>query len=130
MPYLAATVLDSADPFALADFYQQLFGWPDLAVEKAPPGAPAQDGWLMLRAPGGGAGLSFQYEPHYAPPVWPPAAGDPLMMMHLDIAVADLDEATGRAIGLGATLAEHQPQRDVRVMLDPDGHPFCLFPDV
>ncbi|WP_232821653.1 VOC family protein [Desertihabitans aurantiacus] len=33
----------------------------------------------------------------------------------------------GRA--LGASLAEHQPQKDVRVMLDPDGHPFCLYPD-
>ena len=28
----------------------------------------------------------------------------------------------------GATLAAHQPQKAVRVMLDPDGHPFCLFP--
>jgi len=29
----------------------------------------------------------------------------------------------------GARLAEHQPQEHVRVMLDPEGHPFCLFPD-
>ena len=28
---------------------------------------------------------------------------------------------------LGATLAEFQPQDDVRVCLDPAGHPFCLF---
>ena len=27
----------------------------------------------------------------------------------------------------GATLADYQPQEDVRVMLDPAGHPFCLF---
>ena len=27
----------------------------------------------------------------------------------------------------GATPADQQPQDDVRVMLDPDGHPFCLF---
>lgn len=32
-----------------------------------------------------------------------------------------------RAIALGATLAEWQPQEHVRVMLDPVGHPFCLF---
>lgn len=130
IPRLAATVLDSADPFALAAFYQQLFEWPDLVVEEAPPGGPPQDGWLMLRAPDGGVGLSFQYEPNYSPPVWPAGAGDPLMMMHLDVAVADLDAAVDRAVGLGATMAEHQPQEDVRVMLDPDGHPFCLFPDV
>ena len=28
---------------------------------------------------------------------------------------------------LGATLAEFQPQDDVRVYLDPAGHPFCLW---
>ena len=27
----------------------------------------------------------------------------------------------------GATLADFQPQEDVRVYLDPAGHPFCLF---
>ena len=32
-------------------------------------------------------------------------------------------------MGLGATLAEFQPQDDVRVMLDPAGHPFCLYLD-
>jgi hypothetical protein len=25
--------------------------------------------------------------------------------------------------------AEHQPQADIRVMLDPAGHPFCLYTD-
>jgi hypothetical protein len=29
----------------------------------------------------------------------------------------------------GATLADYQPQDDVRVHLDPDGHPFCLYLD-
>ena len=33
------------------------------------------------------------------------------------------------AVELGATLHEHQPQDDVRVMLDPAGHPFCLYLD-
>ncbi|WP_199539005.1 hypothetical protein [Desertihabitans brevis] len=28
---------------------------------------------------------------------------------------------------LGAVLAGHRPQEDVRVRLDPDGHPFCVF---
>lgn len=31
------------------------------------------------------------------------------------------------AVEAGATVAEHQPQEGVRVMLDPAGHPFCLF---
>jgi len=33
------------------------------------------------------------------------------------------------SVGLGATLAEFQPQEDVRVLLDPAGHPFCLYFD-
>lgn len=44
-----------------------------------------------------------------------------------DIAVDDLDAAVGWAVDAGAALAETQPQEDVRVLLDPDGHPFCLF---
>lgn len=49
------------------------------------------------------------------------------MMMHLDIAVDDVEAAVAWAQEAGAVLAEYQPQRDVRVMLDPAGHPFCLF---
>jgi hypothetical protein len=30
-------------------------------------------------------------------------------------------------VALGATVAEFQPQGHVRVCLDPDGHPFCLY---
>ena len=30
------------------------------------------------------------------------------------------------AVELGATIADHQPQQNVRVLLDPAGHPFCL----
>jgi Glyoxalase-like domain len=60
--------------------------------------------------------------------VWPAAPGEPQMMVHLDIAVENLDEGVAWAREAGAVLAEHQPQKHVRVMLDPDGHPFCLFP--
>jgi hypothetical protein len=51
------------------------------------------------------------------------------MMLHLDLEVDDLDEAVAYAVEVGAQLAEHQPQEDVRVMLDPAGHPFCLYVD-
>lgn len=51
------------------------------------------------------------------------------MMAHLDIRVDDLDAAVTKAVEAGATLAQHQPQDDVRVCLDPDGHPFCLYVD-
>jgi hypothetical protein len=49
------------------------------------------------------------------------------MMMHLDIRVEKLDDAVQRALAAGATLADFQPQLDNRVMIDPAGHPFCLF---
>ncbi len=50
-------------------------------------------------------------------------------MMHLDLEVPDLESAVKAATEAGATEAEHQPQETVRVMLDPDGHPFCLYVD-
>jgi hypothetical protein len=50
------------------------------------------------------------------------------MTVHLDIAVDNLDDGVAWACVVGAVLADHQPQEQVRVMLDPDGHPFCLFP--
>jgi len=117
---ISATVLDAPDPPALGDFYARLLGW---AVVDSDPT------WTMVRPPGGRTGLSFQLEPAYVRPVWPGVAGEQLMMSHLDIAVDDLDAAVDWALDAGATLADHQPQEHVRVMLDPAGHPFCLFTD-
>ena len=116
---LSATVLGAPDPRALANFYAQLLGWNFTANEP---------GWVTLRPPTGGTGLSFQEEADYSRPVWPQKPGEQQMMMHLDIGVDDLQTSVKRAIELGASLAEFQPQEDVRVMLDPAGHPFCLFP--
>ena len=70
--------------------------------------------------------LVFQAADGYVPPVWPPAEGQQRTMMHFDFQVGDLDSAVAEAVDLGATLADHQPQENVRVLLDPAGHPFCL----
>ena len=115
---VSAATLSSPDVARLAAFYQQLLGWTVVDSE---------DGWVRLRPPSGGAGLSFHHEDHYERPVWPSRSGSQLMMVHLDIAVDDLETGVAWAQELGATLAEHQPQPHVRVMLDPDGLPFCLF---
>ena len=125
---LSAAVLGAPDPRALARFYEQLLGWTITVSEGPRPGHPAEDGWVMLKPPDGGTGLSFQYEDQYERPVWPTALDEQQMMIHLDIAVDDLDAAVARATELGAAPADHQPQVGVRVMLDPAGHPFCLFP--
>jgi catechol 2,3-dioxygenase-like lactoylglutathione lyase family enzyme len=116
--YVAATVLGSPDPQRLADFYQALLGWNRL---------DNKPGWVTLQPSSGGTGLSFQHEASFMPPRWPSSAEAQQMMMHLDIATDDLDAAVSRAEALGARLADFQPQSHVRVMLDPDGHPFCLF---
>ena len=50
-------------------------------------------------------------------------------MMHLDFQVGDLEDAVAEAVALGASLASDQPQDNVRVLLDPAGHPFCLVRD-
>jgi catechol 2,3-dioxygenase-like lactoylglutathione lyase family enzyme len=126
---VSGPTLDAADPAALAEFYERLLGWHIVRREGPRPGNPATDGWALLRAPAGDLKLEVQWDPHYRPPVWPSAAGEQLMMMHLDIGVADLDAGVAWALAQGARVAEHQPQDGVRVMLDPEGHPFCLFPD-
>jgi catechol 2,3-dioxygenase-like lactoylglutathione lyase family enzyme len=81
----------------------------------------------VIRAADGGQSLSFQTESRYVRPVWPAGPGDQQMMMHLEIKVDDLPAAVDHAVAQGATLAGFQPQDDVRVCLDPAGHPFCLF---
>jgi len=115
---LSGIVLDSPDARELAAFYQRLLGWSVIQDE---------DGWVKLGAPAGGPGLSFQTESRYVRPVWPAGPDDPQMSVHLDIHVEDLEVAGAHAEKAGATRADFQPQEDVRVYLDPDGHPFCLF---
>jgi predicted enzyme related to lactoylglutathione lyase len=114
-------VLDAPDASELAHFYQQLLGW-TLYKDSAD--------WATL-APDDTSGynLAFQREPNYVRPTWPSRPGEPLMMVHLDIQVDDLEEATAYAVSVGAQLAEFQPQHDVRVCFDPAGHPFCLYVD-
>ena len=57
-------------------------------------------------------------------PVWPAGPGDQQMMMHLEIEVDDLEASIATRMEEGATLADFQPQDDVRVGLDPAGPPW------
>jgi hypothetical protein len=125
---LSGPTLDATDPLGLADFYAVLLGWEFAHRDGPQPGDPPEAGWAMLRAPDGSK-LEFQWDPNFRAPVWPSVGGEQLMMMHLDIGVADLGIGVRWAQANGAVLAEHQPQEDVRVMFDPAGHPFCLFRD-
>jgi catechol 2,3-dioxygenase-like lactoylglutathione lyase family enzyme len=114
------TVLGSPDPQALARFYSELLGWP-IGTDTAQ--------WCTIRFPDAPANLAFQLETEHRRPTWPAGPDDQQMMMHLDIGVRDLAGSVAAAVGLGATVADFQPQDDVRVLIDPDGHPFCLYVD-
>jgi len=112
--------IEAPDAGALAAFYSELLGWS--VVHEEP-------GTTVLGAPQGSVFIVFQHAADYRRPVWPPENGQQRPMMHLDFQVADLDEAVTEAIALGATVAGHQPQANVRVLFDPAGHPFCLCLD-
>jgi catechol 2,3-dioxygenase-like lactoylglutathione lyase family enzyme len=114
-------VIDAPEPMALARFYADLMDWkivkndPDF-VGIAPMGDHVEY-------------FAFQRSAEYVPPVWPPQDGQQQMMAHLDLEVPDLDAAEAAAVRAGARVADFQPQDSVRVMLDPAGHPFCLYVD-
>jgi predicted enzyme related to lactoylglutathione lyase len=112
--------IEAPEPGALAAFYSELLGW---SIGHEEPGT------TVLVAPQGSVYVVFQQANDYRAPVWPPEDGHQRPMMHLDFQVADLDEAVTAAIALGATVAGYQPQENVRVLLDPAGHPFCLCLD-
>ena len=123
---LRGPVLDCADAIELATFYSGLLDWP--IVEQATGGGPDSPGpsWAKIESPDGLWKVEMQGLWDYQRPVWPNAAGEQQMMVHLDIAAND-PSAVDWCLAHGATLAEHQPQPHVKVLLDPAGHPFCLF---
>ncbi|MFD3733635.1 VOC family protein [Streptomyces sp. NPDC058632] len=118
---LSTVVLDAHDAHELAGFSLRLLGYEVRAEEphRAPIGPP----------PGTeGTAPAFGTEPAYVPPVRPTGnPGDRQMTPQLDIEVDDLTARTARAVAEGARLAERQPRDDVRVLLDPSGHPLCLW---
>ena len=126
---VTSVTIGAPAPRELAAFYARMLDWPIAAEEPARPGFPPEDGWAQLRPPAGKIGptLNIEYEAEYTPPVWPSEPGKQHITVHLDIAVQNLNTAVAWATEAGATLADHQPQENVRVMLDPAGHPFCLF---
>jgi hypothetical protein len=65
------------------------------------------------------------------PPVWPEEPGELTKMLHFEVQVDDLEAAVALAIEAGGTEAPWQPPDQnhdrIRIMLDPAGHPLCLF---
>ena len=110
----------------------------DRGARRARPGALLlrAAGWEISKQDAGGAAtgpadgvayLAIQSCRDYVRPAWPNAPAAQQMMMHLDFEVVDLEAAVAHALELGAEEAHVRPQEYVRVLLDPAGHPFCLY---
>lgn len=142
-PLIRATSISISTPAPreLAAFYARLLDVEVSSSEGPAEGEPPDAGWAQIRPVEGRVlmTLNFEWDEHYVRPRWPTTCPEPLgwphgtapgpqqTMAHLDLWVDDLDEAQVWAVECGATTHEHQPQTSVRVMLDPHGHPFCLF---
>ena len=111
-------MLGTPDPRALVDFYEQLLGWTE----------DDEPAWVRCVPPERSARRSrSSTSPSTCHRCGRRRPTTQQMTAHLDIAVEDLDEAVAWALDAGASLAEFQPQDAVGCMLDPAGHPFCLF---
>ena len=122
--------LDCADAEELAAFYGTLFGW-EVTRRDTRHDREGGAGWINMRDPKGGVGLNFQAEEWYQPPVWPEEPGAQAKMIHFEVLVDDMDAAVAHVVDAGGREAPSQPEGrspdELRVMLDPAGHPFCLF---
>lgn len=113
---IAGFAYDCKDADGLADFYVRLLGW-----EKILSGS----GWAGLRSPQGWI-FAFQQVEEYIPPVWPWKKGEQQQMAHIDFLVDNLNDGVLHALECGAKKADIQYFETSTVMLDPEGHPFCL----
>jgi predicted enzyme related to lactoylglutathione lyase len=115
---LIAFTIDCSDAGRLARFYAALMGG-EVDEEYL------EYGYAQVTARG--ATLNFQAVDGYSRPAWP--GQEHPQQFHLDLRVSDLGRAVEHAVGLGADEAATQTGGDKwRVMIDPDGHPFCLCP--
>lgn len=121
---IQSLIYDCDDPEALATFYARLLG-----------GTLSADpyGGYSVSIPGLGLDLGFQEDEDYERPVWLGKKHEQQPMLHIDIKVDNRQEAIDHALSLGASLPAQfcQPDWDVQwtTLLDPAGHPFCLFDD-
>jgi catechol 2,3-dioxygenase-like lactoylglutathione lyase family enzyme len=115
--------IDCADAGPVARFYERLLGF-DIGDFEPP-------AWAQLWDPKGGVHINVQGVAGYEPPIWPEQPGAPAKMLHFEVEVDDLEAALAVALAAGGSEAPWQPPdrdpRRIRIMLDPAGHPLCLF---
>ncbi|GHU35097.1 hypothetical protein FACS1894105_03120 [Clostridia bacterium] len=109
--------IDCLNPERTRDFYSELFGFEKRTMYNCP-AVIADNGLVILFM-----GCDFDY----IPPIWPEEPGTQQKQMHFDFGVDDLPSAVKKALRLGALCADEQyNSENLTVMLDPEGHPFCL----
>lgn len=116
---VSTVTLGARDVPRLVRFYSDLLGRPlpdDLSGD-----------WVSVHDDAGGVSVAVQHEPDQEPVVWPAGPGEQHMQVHLEVRADSLEAGVAHALSCGATLAARQDQDDVRVMLDPEGHPFCVW---
>ena len=115
-----SVTVDCQSPKALADFYKNLLGWETVSESVD---------FVSLSTPGFPVRLGFQLNEDYVPPVWPEQAGQQQQMEHLDFKAANREEMQAlvqHALACEARIADDQFSKDWVVMIDPEGHPFCI----
>ena len=116
--------IDCVDAGPVAAFYERLLEFE--VREFRPPE------WPQLWDPVGVVHLNIHGGvPGYQPPTWPERPNKQQKMLHLEVEVEDLKTAVATALATGGQEAPWQPpDRNpdrIRIMLDPAGHPLCLF---
>ena len=120
---MQSIVLDCKDINQLADFYVKLLGG-EIAFDI--------EGYFKgVSVEGENIRISVQYDPDYAPPIFPGSVGEQAMMEHMDFSADDVDAAAEYAQSIGAVKSGTQFWQEGYgprwiTMLDPAGHPFCL----
>ncbi len=114
-------VLDCKDPVTLSDFYVRLLGWKKGYIT---------DDFIIIGSDDCNVDIGFQKNDMYVAPVWPEVEGKQQMMLHIDFSMqqSKLQEWIDYVVELGGSKSEFQYAEagDGAVMLDPEGHPFCL----
>ncbi len=117
---LQTVCIDCADAHETADFYGRLLGWEPTI---------RQPNWVLMRDPGGGTGLSFQAERGYRAPRGP-SSRTRRTRCCISTSRSTTSRRRSRTRSRRARVwpITNRVER-VRVLLDPAGHPFCLFLD-
>jgi hypothetical protein len=113
---LSALTIDCSDPAVLGAFYTAVLG--GTVTDRS-------DDVLFLQT--AALTLIFRRVSDYKPPTWP--SPEVPLQMHFELVVDDPAQAVIDLGRLGATPGSRHDVEgpDIRVMLDPAGHPFCVI---